>query len=156
MTTKVTLGPGQMYAIWADGTVWDRYWDRAVTDPELIAEVKAAAQAQAAERAALVERAERGRRTYVRFGAVPAEGRSWNHMDGHAEAGVSVYAAWVTDDAVYVDLRGGVSVGVLMFSADALHEVTGALLDTTGSDGEPLLSGARSLGTLDLPREVLR
>jgi len=103
----------------------------------------------AAENLHNIAAAEQGTRTYVRLGRLPQGGRSRNHRDNYYEAGVSVYAAWMTDSTVYVDLRGGVSVGVLMFSTASRYEVAGVELDETGSDGEPLLTDARVIQCLD-------
>lgn len=114
----------------------------AVTDPALLATLLAERAAQIAERDAFRAEAAQGRRTFVRMGAIPVSGRSYNHMDNHSEAGVSVYAAWVTDEMVYIDCTETAST-YLMFGEDRpLYEVAGTLLDETGGDDEPLLAGA--------------
>ncbi len=72
-------------------TEWGALY-RPVTDDETIAGVLA----RAAERDALRAHAAKGRRAFVRYGELPESGYSYNHMDNRPEAGVSVYAAWIT------------------------------------------------------------
>ncbi len=155
MTTRISLGPARIYEVidtpsdyWPYG-IFNLYFQRPVLDRAEAAEVREAIAARDAERAALLAEAEQGVRTYVRLGLIPAGGQSWNHRDNHSEAGVSVYAAWVAGSTVYVDLRGGVSVGVLMFSTASRYEVAGVELDEKGSDGEPLLADARVVRCID-------
>lgn len=124
-----------------DGTVYDRYWQREVTDPVAVAEITARADAQDARITELVAAAERGRRTYVRFGLPPASGQSTDSMNNCTEAGVSVYAAWIDGATVYIDRRDSAGAGAMMFlSGRDLYEVIGTRLVVTGADGEPLLA----------------
>jgi len=83
---------------------------------------------------------------YIRFGAVPETGYSWNAATDTAEAGVSVYRAWwagsdrdvvtieVATDAAYV---GGVGTGLF---ERPVYIVTGDLLPERGGDGELLMA----------------
>lgn len=80
-----------------------------------------------------------GRATYVRWGRWGTT--SYNHRDGVREDGVSVYPAWIMpDNSVVMDLRGIDALSEMLLDADDLWEVSGTLLATTGTDGEPLLS----------------
>jgi hypothetical protein len=84
---------------------------------------------------------------FLRHGDLPESGRSFNHRDGHDEAGVSVYRltrvgrAWKLLDGY----------GAAIFAEKPTFVVTGKVLvddagrDLTGSDGEPLLSNVRVL-----------
>ncbi|MGI5122805.1 hypothetical protein ACQEU5_25140 [Marinactinospora thermotolerans] len=105
------------------------------------------------EMAARLDRARRlraeaeqeGRPCHIRFGSLPQSGRSWNHRDNQAEAGVSVYAAWQLDGGRYVvDLRDvdAISAAFIIDEDAPVYEVTGTLLDETGADGEPLIANA--------------
>lgn len=67
---------------------------------------------------------------FVRFGSVPAEGRSRNHRDGTDEAGVSVYE--IKDGAIEF-------VGFHFDFVDRpAYRGTGVIVGW-GSDGEPLV-----------------
>ena len=111
------------------------------------------------ERAAKIECVSKGRRAFVRFGPVPESGRSFNHLDNRLEAGVSVYAAWITPHKVWIDATDETGVGYIVFG-DAegrkLYEVSGALLDERGGDDEPLLANATTVGLAPQAYEVIR
>lgn len=156
MTTTVTLGTPIVYRVEDDGSIWDTYQNRPVTDPELIARVNAAAAADRVRRDALLAQAATGRKSFLRFGRLPIGGRSKNHRDGCFEPGVSVFAVWITQDAVYADCRG--VVPTMLWTAHDRFEVSGTLIEgVTGSDGEPLLADAREVGSLnDLPITIIR
>lgn len=148
---------------WADGDD-GKVWARAARMPEVAAAIDQAKTAwqgdggperqrrfaaeslrQAAELRAEAEAS--GRRCFLRIGAPPASGRSLDHRDGRAEDGVSVYAGWcLPGDRYVIDLRGvDVISSLFIISDDApVYEVTGTVLDTVGSDGEPLLTQARA------------
>lgn len=66
-------------------------WLTAPISADEAATVLAGWKAEIAERDALRAEAAEGRRAYVRFGALPEGGRSYNRIDNHPEAGVSVY-----------------------------------------------------------------
>lgn len=107
--------------------------------------------ARDARRAALRARAEaEGQSLYLRSGMPPASGRSYNHRDNRAEAGVSVYRAWylVSTRELVVDVADMdmVSSMFILFDGDRpLYEVAGTeLAGTRGSDGEPLLAEVTS------------
>lgn len=118
-----------------------------VSDAMVATAVLAKVAAEVAERDALRADAATGRRTFVRFGALPTSGRSYNQMDNRAEAGVSVYAAWITDDVVYLDCTDTYAT-VGYANTHTLHEVEGVELDERGGDDEPLLADARIVGVL--------
>lgn len=143
---------GREYRITADAVSlvgfvpgWGKTYS-AINDT-LAAEVRASHAASIAARDELRAQASTGRRSYVRFGAVPESGRSYNRLDNRAEAGVSVYAAWITDSTVYIDCTGTYAT-VALGSESALYEVVGVELDERGGDDEPLLASARQLGEL--------
>lgn len=86
-------------------------------------------------------------RVFLRFGDLPASGRSENFDTGELEAGVSVWAAeWDADEqhvVVYVaDQPAAASLGHL--SDRPAYLVTGTVVGR-GSDGEPLLSDATAV-----------
>lgn len=85
---------------------------------------------------------------FVRFGPLPAAGRSRNHADGALEAGVSVYRGQrLRDGRARVEPRTNAEiVGHLYLAADArqLYIVAGREIGV-GSDGEPLLADCRIL-----------
>jgi hypothetical protein len=79
---------------------------------------------------------------FIRFGAVPENGCSWNSRDGIAEPGVSVYPGWKLSGRRYVaDLRDCCFSAMWLWDRPA-YIVTGDVLDERGSDGEPLIANA--------------
>ena len=86
---------------------------------------------------------------YVRFGDCPESGYSRNDIDGTDEPGISVFRAWLVDGKAVIDRRTA-SFGALLFLRDRpLYQVSGTLLETTGSDGEPLLTDCHTIGTIE-------
>lgn len=92
-----------------------------------------------------------GERIYVRFGGIPASGKSRNHRDGTFETGVSVYEARIDADGVQIlaqDLNDKVSTKMIVAKGQDLRrmlttryplkQVFGTVVGT-GSDGEPVL-----------------
>lgn len=88
---------------------------------------------------------------FVRFGPLPANGRSWNSRDNHAEAGVSVYEAVERDGCIQLlvpswgDITVLTTMGMCMDGHQGrmkdpcpAFEVEGRLVGR-GSDNEPLL-----------------
>lgn len=87
----------------------------------------------------------------IRFGDLPKEGRSRNHLTGELEPGISVYKSFTLkgsnkvipilpsfDPSVLVSLCG--SITGIQLNQIKCYKATGAiLLGRTGSDGEPLL-----------------
>lgn len=77
---------------------------------------------------------------YIRFGKIPAGGKSFNSMDRRFEAGISCYRlvrcgrTWLIDGA-YGSYR------MLRASGRPLYEIAGTEIGT-GADGEPLLADA--------------
>ena len=118
-----------------------------VTDTDTVAAVIAKRDGDLAERDALRAVAATGRRAFVRFGALPASGRSHNQIDNRTEAGVSVYAAWITDEVVYLDCTSTYAT-VAYANEHTLYEVAGVELDERGGDDEPLLADARIVRAL--------
>ncbi len=86
---------------------------------------------------------------FVRFGHLPASGRSWNAADKRREAGVSVYRGRLVEPDRYLIYTSDLSVeGLGLLIAFAAVDrpaifVEGAEVGT-GHDGEPLLEAARS------------
>ena len=143
---------GREYRITADAVSlvgfvpgWGKTYS-AINDT-LAAEVRASHAASIAARDELRAQAFTGRRSYVRFGAVPESGRSYNRIDNRTEAGVSVYAAWITEGVVYLDCTDTYAT-VALGSESALYEVAGVEISERGGDNEPLLTSARQLAEL--------
>jgi len=98
---------------------------------------------------------------YIRFGAPPAGGRSWNADAQEYEPGVSVYQAeWQSSDrdVVCVRIPRGAATGTLDLIADRpVYIVTGTLLSQRGGDGEPLMApGCRAeyVGVIEIVNYV--
>jgi hypothetical protein len=83
---------------------------------------------------------------YIRFGDLPASGRSRNQETDTDEAGVSVYRAeWQSTDrdVVCVYVPSDICVGTISQIEDRpVYIVTGRLLNEVGGDGEPLMADA--------------
>lgn len=94
---------------------------------------------------------------YIRFGAAPETGRSWNDEAQAPEAGVSVYRAeWQSTDhdVICVEVPSDACIGTLNAIEDRpVYLVTGELLDERGGDGEPLMANVTC--TLVGPVEVV-
>ena len=92
---------------------------------------------------------------YVRFGDIPAEGRSWNHLLGQPECGVSVYEALERNGSVQVilpRLDTPVLVSLSGVNERPMYEVEGEWVGI-GSDGEPLLQPCRIVRELKKQEE---
>lgn len=87
-------------------------------------------------------------KTYIRFGALPEGGRSYNHEADEYEAGVSVYEAeWQSSDRDVVCVV--VPSDACIFTANEVVDrpvyiITGNLLDERGGDGELLMANCTS------------
>ncbi|MDP9481550.1 MAG: hypothetical protein M3R38_38790 [Actinomycetota bacterium] len=86
---------------------------------------------------------------YVRFGDLPASGRSWNAADKRREAGVSVYAGRLAEPDLFIIYTSDLSVeGLGLLIAFAAVDRPALFVEGeevgTGHDGEPLLKVARS------------
>lgn len=79
-------------------------------------------------------------KTYVRFGAVPQSGKSYNFRDGFFEKGVSVYEAVHINKNYYIDVCGSIFTYSGLQKNKEAYEVAGNALNDRGSDGEPLLN----------------
>lgn len=81
---------------------------------------------------------------YVRFGAPPASGRSWNDEAEREEAGVSVYRAeWQSSDkdVICVYVPSDTSIGTIAgVEHRPVYIVTGTVLNERGGDGETLMA----------------
>jgi hypothetical protein len=87
-------------------------------------------------------RAQAGRPVYIRFGAAPECGYSWNDRDNYHEEGISVYAAWLLDDdTIILDMRDADLCSYVFgeFQDRPAYLATGTVVGT-GADGEPLLA----------------
>jgi len=104
------------------------------------------AAALAAQRATAEEKWRSATPCYVRYGRLPAGGRSRNHADGTFEAGVSVYHGEMLATGEARPLPRGTAewVGQVNFAGlgAALYIVAGREIGH-GADGEPLLAGCR-------------
>lgn len=92
----------------------------------------------------------------VRYGGLPPDCRSKNHLTGTLEAGISVYEAILRDGAVQIILPSVETPGLVSLSGvneRPLYEVAGVLVGR-GSDGEPLLNPCRIVRDLS-PNDML-
>ena len=82
---------------------------------------------------------------YVRFGEIPANGKSKNYLTGEYEKGVSVYEALERDEKISIllpNLTGSACVSLSEVLDRPMFIVDGELCGT-GSDGEPLLKNCK-------------
>ena len=82
---------------------------------------------------------------YVRFGEIPANGKSKNHFTDEYEKGVSVYEALERDEKISIllpSLTGSACVSLSGVLDRPMYIVDGELCGT-GSDGEPLLKNCK-------------
>lgn len=81
---------------------------------------------------------------YIRFGALPETGRSWNDDTQDYELGVSVYRAeWQSADRdiLCVEVPSDACIGTISAVEDRpVYIVTGDLLAERGGDGELLMA----------------
>jgi hypothetical protein len=95
---------------------------------------------------------------FIRFGALPESGRSWNDELQAAEAGVSCYRAeWQSTDRdmICVSVPSDACICTINQIEDRpVYVLTGDLLDAVGGDGEPLLANARVVEIVE-PVEVV-
>jgi hypothetical protein len=88
---------------------------------------------------------------YIRFGDLPKDGRSKNHVTGQLEHGVSVYCGRYNLDTGAIVFEERTSVhnpGTLVFVMERpAYLVTGKYIGV-GSDGEPLLQQVRIISRL--------
>lgn len=88
---------------------------------------------------------------FVRFGDLPSDGRSKNHLTDELEAGVSVYEAIERDGKISLllpSMTGSACVSMSgCFFGKPFYEVDGTVVGT-GSDGEPVLSPCRIVRTI--------
>ena len=84
---------------------------------------------------------------YIRYGDIPASGRSRNYADGVLEKGVSVYRGKYlpeTDEIMITPSHHYQEFGELFIKDRPAYIVVGEEVGI-GSDGEPLLSGVRKV-----------
>lgn len=92
---------------------------------------------------------ENGEKTYVRFGELPENGRSFNYREDRYEEGVSVFAAYKIDRNEYViDIRGGMFTFSGYFDSKKAYEISGDELEVVGGDAEPLLTNAEKIAKI--------
>lgn len=102
-------------------------------------ETQAVVDAAKAAEAAAFRGAERG---YIRFGALPEGGHSYNYRDNRPEAGISCFDAEISAVGQYRLLLTPVLEASYLTVADRpAYRLYGARVGT-GADGEPLLSVA--------------
>ena len=105
-------------------------------------ETQAAIDAAKADMDARFANAERG---YIRFGALPEDGKSRNHRDNTLEAGVSCFDAEIATDGSYrLLLTPVLEVSYLTVAARPAYRLYGDRVGT-GADGEPLLRVDRAI-----------
>lgn len=79
------------------------------------------------------------KKIYIRFGEIPESGKSYNFKDKFFEDGVSAYSAVKVGKNYYIDVVGSIFTFGGLYKKNAF-EVSGDVLDSCGSDGEPLLT----------------
>lgn len=92
---------------------------------------------------------------FVRFGDIPPDGISHNHVTGEPEKGTSVYRAERTKDGLKLLPKNNQELGTLAggIGARPLFVVSGNHIGH-GSDGEPILTGAKATpyyGSIETP-----
>lgn len=90
---------------------------------------------------------------FIRFGEVPADGRSYNAEDNRSEAGVSCWRATLNadGDTLTVTVPTEEAMGGTMRIEDRpVYAIAGTLLHQRGSDGEPLLADLTDVRRLDV------
>lgn len=87
---------------------------------------------------------------FIRYGAAPRDGRSFNHASGREEAGLSVYAAEEVDGGYAIDGAGIATPTAVFLSVQGIlpYLVEGVRVGR-GSDGEPLIGAYRVVCLLD-------
>lgn len=80
-----------------------------------------------------------------RFGKVPSTGRSRNWRDDFDEDGVSVYGLASRETGEIVEDTDPLSLAFIRGTGEPETRVVGTYVGGYGSDGEPLLIGARSI-----------
>ena len=81
-------------------------------------------------------------KTYIRYGLIPENGKSYNYREQTHEAGVSAFTAYKVGKYYIVDVTGGVFTFLGYSESKQAFEITGNEIDVTGGDGEPLLENA--------------
>lgn len=89
-----------------------------------------------------------GEKTYVRFGEIPENGRSFNYREDRYEEGVSVFAAYKIGNEYVVDIRGGMFTFGGYFNSKKAYEITGNELEAVGGDAEPLLENVEKVAKI--------
>ena len=92
--------------------------------------------------------AENAEFSYIRFGLIPEDGRSYNFRDNHFEEGVSAYKAYKVGSVYVIDVAGSFFTYMGYVKSKKAYEINGEELNTTGSDGEPLLKNAVVVKTI--------
>lgn len=92
------------------------------------------------------------KRIFIRFGELPQNGKSLNHLTKKYEDGISVYEAIIDRQGVRVilpSLTGSACVSLSGCLDKPSYQVTGRIVGR-GSDGEPLLTACKTIGKLNL------
>jgi len=86
-----------------------------------------------------------GEEVYLRYGAPPDSGRSWNGRDNKPELGVSAYRGRITKEGIIVyPSTDMVSAFMIRTSGRPMYVTkTASFIDKYGADGEPLVSGGK-------------
>ncbi len=87
---------------------------------------------------------------YIRFGRLPADGRSTNYVTGKKESGVSCYEAeWDLINSVYRRSGSGYDGAAInyLIKGAPVYLIKGEAAGT-GSDGEPVISDAEIVAEL--------
>lgn len=86
---------------------------------------------------------------YIRFGKIPESGKSYNFRDRFFEDGVSTFKARKIGINYIIDVAGGIFTYGGYVESKTAYLIDGDLLETTGSDGEPLLSNVKIVKKLN-------
>lgn len=90
-----------------------------------------------------------GQKTYIRFGRPREGGKSYNYRDGMWENGVSVYEAYKIGKDYAVVPASNAFTFLGYAARKVAYEVKGEVASDLGSDGEPLLTGVKSIKQID-------
>lgn len=93
---------------------------------------------------------------YIRFGLIPKSGKSYNFRDGFFENGVSCFEAVKIGGNYVINVVGGMFTYYGYLESKMPYLLSGDVLKSVGSDGEPLLANAKIVKKLNSNNFFLR
>lgn len=163
---SVSLQNADIIRVQAPATSWDTWWVMLDREGHIVAHVQPHPLYGAIDENILARIREHGpaiaqamrpvlldteQPVYIRFGDLPAGGRSCNHATGQFEAGVSCYRARRRVDGGYELVGSGLPFAAIAAAMGAYGDtvllLAGREVDR-GSDGEPVLQDVQVLARL--------